>query len=488
MPELRFFSNEADIDVGLGDAGIETFRDTPHASVARECAQNSSDARARDPVTVSFDLMEIASTDLPSLDLFKSSINSCLEKAKSSNIEKEIEFFRNAKGSLASDRIKILKISDTNTKGLEGPCRQGTPFHSLLKGSGVSVKDDATSGGSFGIGKNAAFAISDVQTVFYSTCYIDKQTGKNEFLCQGRSILVSHADSSGNKYLATGYWGEKEYQPISDPGEVPEWMRRSEIGTSLFCVACREAESWESGLVASLLQNFFCSIHRNEMCFKINDGKVVLNKGTLLSFFNRSDIQQASIDSGHGEDFTFSKSLYDCLIAVETREETIVIPGLGKVMVRILVREGLPKRVCFIRNGMYITDNLDNFGEKFRRFPLYKDFVALVEPVDNESITHFKKLENPKHNGFSSERLSDSQKRNAAARVMKKLGKSIRDSIKSQSLEKPKDSVAIEEMSEFFADDVDPEKVQDPNAIEEDPEKYELLSNLVFSRMNQAAT
>ena len=162
MSELRFLSNEGDIDVGLGDAGIETFRDTPYASIARECGQNSSDARSKNPVCLSFDLIEVNSSEIPSLESFRSSIDCCLKKARESDIEKEVGFFERAKNSLSKDSIKILKISDTNTKGLIGPCVQGTPFHSLLKGSGVSVKNDPTSGGSFGIGKNAAFAVSVV--------------------------------------------------------------------------------------------------------------------------------------------------------------------------------------------------------------------------------------------------------------------------------------------------------------------------------------
>ncbi len=472
MAELRFLSNEGDIDEGLGDAGIETFRDAPYASIARECGQNSLDARDKAPVLVSFDVIEIAATELPSLELFRSSMECCLKKAKSLKIEKEIEFFECAKEALSHDKIKILNVHDNNTKGLVGPCVQGTPFHSLLKGAGVSVKNDPTSGGSFGIGKNAAFAVSDIQTVFYSTMYRNPETENTERLHQGKTKLVSHADINDKKNLATGYWGEKEYKPISKQESVPVWLRREDIGTSIYCICFRESENWELRLAASLLQNFFCAVHRNEMNFSINNEDIKINKDSMMSLFERTDIRQAAAYSGNEEDYTFSRSLYECLIAVETKEEIIEISQIGKVSVRILVKEGLPKRVCFIRNGMYIADNLENFGEKFLRFPLYKDFVALVEPLDDIGITLFKKLENPKHNGFSAERLSSEQKRDIATTAVKNLGKLIRGAIKAQSLEAPKNSVSINELSEFFADEIDPEKIQDPNAVEEDPETY----------------
>lgn len=48
-PVLRFLTNEAGEKEGLGDAGIETFRDAPYASCAREAGQNSRDAATACP-------------------------------------------------------------------------------------------------------------------------------------------------------------------------------------------------------------------------------------------------------------------------------------------------------------------------------------------------------------------------------------------------------------------------------------------------------
>ena len=67
----------------------------------------------------------------------------------------------------------MLTVSDFNTTGLTGPREEVSPFHSLVKSSGVSNKEDDTSGGSFGIGKSAAYSASDLQTVFYATSYIN---------------------------------------------------------------------------------------------------------------------------------------------------------------------------------------------------------------------------------------------------------------------------------------------------------------------------
>ena len=91
---LKFLRNEADENDGLGHAGIQLYKDEPYASTARECGQNSSDARhdARDdqPVIIDFELLEIDRKDFPALDDFSDSIESCLKESEKAN---EIESF-----------------------------------------------------------------------------------------------------------------------------------------------------------------------------------------------------------------------------------------------------------------------------------------------------------------------------------------------------------------------------------------------------------
>ena len=92
--DLIFLKNYADEDEGLGDAGIETFRDTPYVSTARECGQNSKDAGERQPIYLKFDLFEINASELPSRDKLIESIAACLDKAVTNDDEKESDFFQ----------------------------------------------------------------------------------------------------------------------------------------------------------------------------------------------------------------------------------------------------------------------------------------------------------------------------------------------------------------------------------------------------------
>jgi hypothetical protein len=178
-PRLEFLKNEAGETEGLADAGIETFRDAPYASCAREAGQNSRDACDRLPVRMTFNLLRLNHEEFPRHRELLDALGACANTAEQ---EKEREFFQNANAVARQTRIPVLEISDTNTKGLEGPPDDpATPFHSLVKAAGVSTKDHETSGGSFGLGKNASFAVSDLQMVFYSTCYTDSQPKSSSY-------------------------------------------------------------------------------------------------------------------------------------------------------------------------------------------------------------------------------------------------------------------------------------------------------------------
>lgn len=449
---LAFLTNEAGEDEGLGHAGIETYRDNPYVHVARECGQNSRDAAAAAelPVVMHFDLVRIPTSEYPVHAAQVDAVKQCLKKAKQKKDDKEIEFFERAKEVLEEDEIPMLKVEDRNTKGLVGPAVPGKPFHSLVKGTGVSNKESDTSGGSFGIGKNAAFAASEVQTVFYSTIYHDPETAKPRFLAQGKNILVSHRSTGGQERRATAYWGKPRFLPVEHENQVPAWLRRELVGTSVVIAAFRESPGWHYRIGASLLQNFFCGIHRGEIRFVLNNGEIDINRETLAQLLENKAINDAAEEADGGEEFRVARNLYECLISSDSIEQVLEIEGIGPVRLVMLMRDGLPKRVRIVRNGMSITDELSSFGDKLSSFPMYRDFVALVEPASHDGNKLLKRLENPRHDALSAERISDPKKRTEATRAMRNLAKAIRQAIKEQALQKPQERVDLNELSEYF--------------------------------------
>ena len=357
-------------------------------------------------------------------------------------------FFSEAQKLLALNYIKVLRVSDENTTGAKGPGR-GTPFYSLLRAAGVSVKRDENSGGSYGIGKNAAFAISDLRTVFYATNYFDEEANANRFLAQGKSILVSHVDEGVPK-RQIGYWGLPHFEPICASDMAPHWLRRESIGTSVFVLGFREPTNWQSRFSCSLIQNFFPAISDSEMEFSIDDGKNEINKDTLGPLFDSENIK-GILEGENNQDFRYSYNFFSCYTSSHAKINVFEIPELGRIQVKVLVEEKLPKKICIIRNGMVITDNLSCFNEPFSRFPMYKDFVAVVTFLDVCGSSFIKKLEDPKHKELSADGLLSQEDRDLARRVMKKLGAKIRAAIKEHTFTEYENEVAADEMRDYFS-------------------------------------
>lgn len=473
--KLGFLPNAGDETEGLNDAGIETYMDEPYGSVARECGQNSRDAEdesANGPVRLEFDKVLIPKSDLDADGELTKALRSCLAAAEDSDDEKATEFFTRALQVLENDEISCLRIADFNTKGLRGPCEPGNPFHSLVKAKGVSTKERRDSGGSFGIGKNAAYAISELRTVFYSTLYPD-DSGET-FLAQGKSVLTSHR-VDGKPRRATGYWGDgecmpDEYLPVEGMPNAPIWSHRKEVGTTLHSVAFRETDDWAERMAATVLVNFIVALHRDELEFTIDSGRIVMNKSSISELLSDAAIVEAALKMSVHDDLLNARALFECITATETVTEELEIDGLGPVAVRVLVKEGTPKRLSIVRNGMVITDTLENFGDKFRSFPMYRDFVAIIEPLSEEASGFIKRLENPRHDSLSAEQIPDPEKRKAADEAMRVLAKKARAAIRSLAVSKPEDVEQIDELADFFASD--DYGAEEDRGKEEDPERY----------------
>ena len=448
--EIRFLGNEAGEDEGLNDPGIEHYMGAPYAGIARECGQNSRDARTTSPVRLKMRCLDIPTESILGFDLLRAAIDQCLTRATNARDlgEKPRRFFENARLVASAGTVSVLEISDSNTTGLFVTKSGTSAFDALVKAKGVSAVKADDSGGSFGIGKYAAFATSELRTVFYSTAY-ESPDGASEFRFQGKSILTSHTDTRGDSKRATGYWGESEFRPVSDPSRCPEWARRTERGTSVFSVGFRKSPDWQAQLAASVVQNFFLAIQRNEMVFDI-EGFSQLDASTLTSFFDDPRLIEAAASIGREEDFRQARLLHRCVTDSAATVEIIPMETGGAVSLRVLIADSLPKEVVIMRNGMMITDSLAHFGEKFKRFPRCRDFIAVVEPADIDASKQFKSMENPSHDELTTERIAEAGERKRLYDAMVKLGKSIRASIRSKTSAPPQAQVDITELNEFF--------------------------------------
>src|ERR1019366_54418 len=167
----NFPTNDDGQQNGFNDAGIETFKDNRLYSLAREVLQNSCDAAdtsTKRPVEVHFQLLEIPASEFPGIDDLKKALLACAAYWKTS--KQTVAFCKEAVAVLSAPMLRVLKIADFNTTGVRvGKVGDiNSDWFKLTKAVGASDKSEGKLG-SFGIGKHAPFACSDLRTVFYGT-------------------------------------------------------------------------------------------------------------------------------------------------------------------------------------------------------------------------------------------------------------------------------------------------------------------------------
>lgn len=471
----RFPANEAGEDEGLADSGIETFRGSPFSGLARECAQNSLDAArpaaddSAEQVVVSFVKQTVPTASIPNVSELLAAVEDCLSRARETAQEKEVAFFVRACQMLRNDSIDVLQVVDEGTTGLVGPCLPGTPFHALVKSKGVSRKDDDTSGGSFGIGKNAVYAVSALRSVFYSTVYCDSDD-IDQFLAQGKAILVSHRSASGMEFKATGYCGQAEqYMPVSDRAVLPEWLCREERGTTVSALGFLAEEGWEWSMTASLVCNFFAAIHREKIKFEI-DGDLIIDRDSLRGLFDRAEVVEAAQAKGFQDELKTSHNLYRCLTSPLKQSYDKEFPNLGTIRLSLLIEDKLQKAVGMIRHGMFITSNFRNFRDNLLRFPLQKDFIAVIEPYDHAAASNIRALESPRHDELSPERIDDPKLKKQLRQAVDSMNAWVRETIKRHTSVPHEAETLLDDLNEFFcAPEDNADRVQHSGEAETDP-------------------
>ena len=385
----NFPSNNYGMVYGIGEAGIETFKGTPYKSLAREICQNSLDAkRTKDkPVLVEFSLTQLDTDKVPGFQILRKAIESCLYFWRKQKNEKTVNFFQKAVGIARQEKIPLLRVSDFNTTGLLGSNQEfNTPWQNLVKASGVSDKD-GSSGGSFGIGKSAPFACSDLRTVFYATQ--DKDGVK---ATQGIARLVSFAledmgmgQSEGNLSMGIGYYGKMgQNQAVQECCSLEKGFQREEVGTDVFILGFTEKPEWDTEIIISILEDFLVSIYLGLLEVKV--GNTMISKKTLGKVMDQyKDIAAKAYN------------YYQTLISPEAHVITENYEGLGDVELHILIQNGLHRRVLMSRmNGMKVFDQ--------KNFPSAIQFAGICILKDVPINSYFREMENPQHDAWQPER------------------------------------------------------------------------------------
>ena len=442
---------------GFNESGIQFFNDDTLLSLAREICQNSLDAKKEnnEPVTVVFSSFDLKKEDVMGREKFVEIIEKEFDYAKKyyKNDKTPITFYSDARKLLENDNLLCLRISDFNTSGLTGSDREiDSKWDRLVKSEGFSDNSE-TSGGSFGIGKNAAFACSKLHTVFYST--LDEE---GLIASQGVSKLSSCELDDGNITQGTGYFGEitnltnsisldnMKQQLFLDPS----FIERNEPGTDIYIIGFDdrnksneilddENDGWVIDVAASIIDNYFVSILDKKLIVKIND--LELNNKTISERFgyiysNNSDMfNQYTID------------YFDILASdkYETKHETFSMFEPDDVSFDIAFDPNFKNRVGIIKGtGMKIFDK--------DKLPQISFYCGVLKLVGKEVNAYFRKMENPKHDEWYPSKMTNEK---TARKMYNKLFDYVRATIRKYVESSIPESMDAEGVGEFLPDEFD---------------------------------
>ena len=455
----NFPSNDNGCVNGISEAGIETFRGNIFQSLAKEICQNSLDARLDDdkPVRIEFCLSNIDIEDIPDFkrlhDVF------VLSKKYWENNKKANDFYENALKILTSKKIRLLRISDFNTTGITGAREEkSSNWVDLVKSSGVSNKT-GTAGGSYGIGKNAPFASSELRVVYYST--FDKD---NIRAYQGVAKLASFEEEKSKGIISLkkkkvmtqgmGFYGNIENNlPVFEDFSLDNF-KRTEIGTDLYILGFIKDDDWENEMIKSVLSSYLLSIYNGDLEIKIEN--------VLISKMNLENLVQEYADD-------LTKGYYQVLCSPNTVHKEKEFAGLGNITLDILIGKDLNKRKVLMArgNGMKIFDK--------NRISSTMQFAGICVLKDKKVDEYFRSMETPQHDKWEADRHSNKKE---AEKTIKELNKFIKDEIKDLGRNTILDEMDAVGASEYLPDDVVDVNTKEQNKKESLLNKTSSVSSL----------
>ena len=443
----NFPSNNDGKISGISEAGIETFRGDLLKSLAKEICQNSLDAvkKIKNPVLIEFELYEVPFKNDERIIGLKKYFKLAKEYWKEN--EKTIRILEKAEKNFERDRIRILRISDYNTTGLIGSDKKkNSTWNNLVKSSGVSDKT-GSSGGSYGIGKSAPFACSDLRTVFYNTLDID-----NLQAFQGVANLVSFEKEQNITTQGTGYYGNSEDNTAIRNMEYFGSYIRKDCGTDIYVVAFLEDEEWEKKIIEAILENFLIAILKNNIEVKV--GKTLINRENLNSLMEE-----------HKDNILLTYNYYQVLLENDSKAMEFSLRDLGIFKLYLAIKKDFKRSILISRsNGMKI------FDKKGISSSIQFSGVCILE--DEKINSYFREMETPQHNNWETDRHRNPKE---AEKIKKEFFRMLKEKV----LEKGKETITAEMdavgMGEYLPDiqDVNTDSENKKENIENVKKKFE---------------
>ncbi len=377
---------------GLNNSMIEHFAGNYNYYLAREIIQNSLDAKVKGltaslPVKVIFKLEYLTKEQFPGFSELTKIISAGKKFWK--HHEETIQFMSNAEACLSKEKIPFLIISDFNTTGLSGndDDLEGGWFN-LVRSTGASFKRSGE-GGSFGIGKGAPFAASDLRTVFYST--------KNEnaiSIFQGKAELVSFKDGGSDVKRGVCSYGIDQ-NSIRKPELIPSGFWRKIQGTDIIIAGYKLTADWVEDLLKSILRNFWYAIYRNDLEVEVEGNEI--KSSTLSDYLVKYFINEPFKD--YIEPTGNPLQYYLAVTQGQELGKNQKLKNLGECNMYFKLIESPMNYVAMLRKSHMVIYS--------RRFNFPGNFAGVFICDNEKGNSQLRKMEPPAHDKWDPKRNKD---------------------------------------------------------------------------------
>lgn len=415
---------------GTNDAAITMFKGSGDMDgLAREVGQNSLDARRKDlpdgkPVTLKFSLVNIKRDDFDVFAGYERAVAGARAYWDGNPLcNEEIDsFLSNVERAMESEDIPVLVMSDYGTTGLNGvdpALGEKSYWNILVNTEGISAKQDKNSAGSFGIGKNAPFAYSALNMVFYNTYATD---GGRAF--QGITHLVTTQQvvngnprpaSDTGKYLWIDDRDEFSWRPILPDDKCPlsniEPFCREECGTDVAIVGFKKDvyENWEKQIAVAFLKNFILAVIDCKL-------EAIVESQDLRYVINRESVEDLLFkEFGDDKQLVYTRQIFETIRGGSRRDVKIAEEGDLTIYVRYEDRY-LKALSRFRSTGMLINTTSEGSLPHF-------SVVIVANDVGERKLSEtLRAAEPPQHTEWRGKWISDNQKlRNRANGYLRKI-------------------------------------------------------------------
>lgn len=435
--EWAFSRNEQGQHKGIKYPGQAHFSGNRVRNAVREVIQNSLDARKEGKtveITFAVEAMPAQIGEIAG-DKLLEIITECRNDDKNQDSSAR-EIFDTSIAAINAKKRYILRISEKGTTGLNDKQWEG-----LVIDSGISPEKSDSTGGSWGIGKNAPFTVSNVRTVIYVSRY-EKESGEMYTRMRGKTIQASRKATNKMRYEPDGFYGlceeiegrKRTHDIIGKEAEFYDPSNVFESGLTIMVVDFTDPRDGIEKMKEAVISNFFPAIYRKQLVVKLKS-----LEGSYLEVIDEKFLEDVGNGGakiqGDKENLEKFKRHYLAFTQSSESEGSKVVKEIGDagiqgnliVYLRMAEDVLLNSRIALFRNtGMILT-----YEYKLLKAPGKKNCSVVVEFTGEYLCRAIRLMENVSHDRISHEELADDKHKRISKHLLEEINKNIKDAIKA---------------------------------------------------------